>query len=597
MLKYSFHFFIILFGTSICIWGQNNNLRVETLFEPATITLSNSSIYKIIIHGSQESPVGSVPSVSGLQFSKTPRTFRSASFINGIPAVRFELSFEVKPQREGTFKLPAWNLRVGKQTCQAPSTTLRVLPPSQRDKVRQAEQKKRNQDLSEAAYLDFSITRPYMFEGETMEGQVSLNIWNRLPVTRIDRIPTKTGDGFSITELGQPVEKRNVPMNGKNYNSYNWKFGITAALPGIQSISFSSVLRVRVKQNRNSPLGNPFFSDPFFGFGSEEGLEVGSDPLTVEVRSLPTDSRPKGFAGAIGIFTLASAIDKDRVSLGDPVRLTCKIKGKGNFSAMPAPPVSLGEDFKVGPPAFSFDGSTSTLHQGVQSFEYVITPLRPGLLEIPPIPFSFFNPDNEVYTSLTFSPHPLRVDPGEKWMEPSSVEVSQSDEKSTSSANNMFQTESEPGEWVSSISIEDPLSSKMFWGAQAFGLLLFLSVLFFRLKNRNPLMEELKLKDRVLSNKLRETVKHKDRAGFYKSLRRRIRLRASMVCPGANPSALSNKELLALLKARGYSQNLLDEISKLLQICEDHEYAGGVKNTDSLESELSRSQSIIRKLK
>ncbi|MGA1101829.1 MAG: hypothetical protein ACO3VB_08690, partial [Opitutales bacterium] len=45
-------------GTTLLAQGK---VRVETSFEPTTITLSNTSTYKIIIHGSQQAPGGSVP--------------------------------------------------------------------------------------------------------------------------------------------------------------------------------------------------------------------------------------------------------------------------------------------------------------------------------------------------------------------------------------------------------------------------------------------------------------------------------------------------------------------------------------------------------
>ena len=160
----------MIFLCAVYLNAQNSELRVESAFEPSSITLSNSTIYKITIHGSQESPLGKVPSVPGLKFSSTPRTFRSASFINGVPSVRFELTFEVQPERQGTFSMPSWNLKVVTQNCQVPPATLQVLPPSQRDKIRQQEQKKQEQDLREAAFLHFSTPRPFMFEGETMVG-------------------------------------------------------------------------------------------------------------------------------------------------------------------------------------------------------------------------------------------------------------------------------------------------------------------------------------------------------------------------------------------------------------------------------------------
>ncbi len=57
---------------------------------------------------------------------------------------------------------------------------------------------------------------------------------------------------------------------------------------------------------------------------------------------------------------------------------------------MPAPKLSIGENFKVGPPAFSFQGNEATMQKGSQTFEFVVTPLQAGLLDIPPVDLFLF---------------------------------------------------------------------------------------------------------------------------------------------------------------------------------------------------------------
>ncbi|NDH16294.1 MAG: hypothetical protein EBY48_04305, partial [Opitutae bacterium] len=174
------------------------------------------------------------------------------------------------PQKTGTFTVPAWEVRVENETFNVPSAQLQVLPPNQKDKLRQAEQRQQQEDLRQAAFMEFSSPRPFLFKGETVEAQVSLYLWDRLPVTRIDQVPFKNVDSVSVTELGQPIEQRNVKRFNKTYSVYSWVFGLTGAIVGTHKIQFESSIRVRVRNNRNSPFNNPFFNDPFFGFGREE---------------------------------------------------------------------------------------------------------------------------------------------------------------------------------------------------------------------------------------------------------------------------------------------------------------------------------------
>ena len=585
-----------LFWLAFCglLLGQIN---VETSFEPSTITQANSSTYKVVINGSQQSPSGAVPSVEGLRFSPQPRTLKSASFINGIPSIRFELSFKVSPERQGSFVVPPWSVKVGNQSYTVPAAKLEVLPPNQQDKIKQAQERQHQADLKQAAFLEFSSPRSFLFEGETIQASVNLFLWERLPVTRIEQVPSKNGSGFSMTELGQPSEQRNVRRNNKTYSVYTWNFGLTGALPGLHNLSFDSIIRIRVRNNRNSTFSNPFFNDPFFGFGREEGLKVSSNSTPFEVRALPLTNRPPTFQGAIGTLSILSNIDRDRVSVGDPVRLTCKISGTGNLAAIPAPSLSLGEAFKAGPPAFSFEGDMNTKHSGTQTFEFIITPLQVGLLEIPSVTFSFFQPEEETYYNLATDAHPLRVDPGEKWMAPPSPATGITTQPVRKSTQDLFQTESEPGEWNGKLKITDSLHSNAFWLSQLILTFILVGVIFFRIKKLNPREEALRQREKRLETKTREALKHKDTSGFHQALRRRIRLRVGIACKHPNASALSSSEIINLLSGKGFPADLVNGIIELLKICDELEYAGGSSDASSIEKTYQKSQIILSKIK
>lgn len=572
-----------------------NGVRIETFFHPSTINLANTSTYKIVIKGSQQGPVGALPAVNGLSFSSTPRTLKSTSVINGTPSISYELSFTVTPEKVGSFIVPPWQLKVENIAYEAPQAKLDVLPPSQQDKIREEKIRQEQNDLRQAAFLEFSCARPFLYEGETAEASVKLFIWDRLPVTGLEHLPTKNGSGFSMTALGQPTQQTNVKRVNKNYSVYSWDFGLTAALAGTHSIGFDTMVRVRVKNSRKSPFNSPFFNDPFFGFGREEGLKITSVSTPLEVRPLPAQNRPNTFKGAIGDLTIDSHLDNSRVSVGDPIRLNLTVRGKGNFVAMPAPVPFLGEDFRIGPPAFSFDGEENKL-QGSQNFEYILNPLRAGILEVPAITFSYFDPLKEEYISATTHSHKIRVDPGDKWVEPSTLE-NPSAAQSSEGKNLYRQTESEPGEWINLLATPKPFQSPVFWAIQSLSSMIFLALFTRRLLRRDPQLEGRLKKDKFLDRKIRESLKMKDRSGFHKSLRSRIRLKVGIACKHPNPSALSSSEIVNLLNEKDFPEALVSEVLNLLKICDDLEYAGSAHASSALESTFELSKSVLRKIK
>lgn len=597
--KVKFILTFVFFSTFLCsvCHAQGQNLRIESSFQPPSITISNNSVYKVIIYGSQENPQGALPQVDALIISNSPQTFRSASFINGVPSVRLEMSFQVKPKKMGKHTIPSWPLKIGSKTLQVPACTLEVLSPNQQDKIRQVAEEKQKADLKQACFIEFTNPRSFLFEGETVSGLINLYIWDRLPVSRIERAPQKDGDAFSLTELGQPQEKRNHTKYNKLYSVFSWPIGLTAAIAGKHQVVFNTAVRVRVKSRGNSPFGSPFFNDPFFGFGREESLNVTSEPLSIEVKSLPTSGRPDSFQGAIGAFSTRSIVDNDRVSLGDPVRLFFEIEGQGNFAAMPAPNFESNSNFKIGPPAFSFEGNELTKHQGKQRFEYILTPLTPGLLKIPAVSFSYFDPVKEKYFISNSQEHPLRVDPGETWIDTTNEDNQIEKETFSIPTTDLFQTENEPGEWVKKIQNKTLLDSPAFWATQCIPFLCVCGLIFYGRKRKRTGRDIFRQKQSALKKQMKEAIEYKDSTLFYRATRERLRLEIGTFYKHPNPSSLSSNELTTLLKRGLNEDSVISQIQEILHISDSYEFAETENERQSLDSLFRKINNLLKKIR
>lgn len=594
-----FHYPLALtcwFALCINAFAQDQSIRVESSFKPSKIALGNNSMYKVVIHGTQENPEGSIPSISGLNLSSNPQTFRSASFINGVPSIRLELSFQARPSRRGNFTIPSWTLSVGGKSYSVPPSTLQVLAPNQQSEIEREGLKKQEEELKNAAFIEFSSPRSFLFEGESVNAQIKLFLWDRLPVTRIEQAPVKIGDAFSMTELFEPNEQRNFMRDGKSYSVYNWPIGITGAISGNQKLSFTTSIRVRTKNRTGSPFNNPFFNDPFFGFGREESIQVVSEEISIDVRPLPINGRPPGFQGAIGSFTTKSYIDSERVSLGDPVRLSFELTGKGNFEAMPAPKLASSKNFKVGPPSFSFSANSQTALDGTQSFEYVLTPLTAGLLEVPTVNFSYFDPIKEKFFSIADQSHQIRVDPGEKWIEP---EVSEPDQSigTKFSTSDLFQTESEPGEWESKLTSGKIYHLWGFWIIQGIPFCGACSLIYFGRSRRRGGKESVKYKENQLIRKMHDCASRQDGKMFFRHFRSLVQLKVGTLRNHPNPSSLSSVEVLSLIKQKENDRSVVNRIDDLLLKSDDQEFANEAHSKVLLLEEYKKAVQALKKLK
>lgn len=130
------------------------------------------------------------------------------------------------------------------------------------------------------------------------------------------------------------------------------------------------------------------------------------EPLTVRVVPPPLEGRPEGFVGAIGrSFIAEAALDALGAKVGDPVRLTLRFGTDGDPSLLRAPTLPRLAGFRAyGEPVR--DG-----FRGGAAFTYNLRPMRPGLQEVPPMEFAWFDRAASAYRTVRTSAVPLRVTP------------------------------------------------------------------------------------------------------------------------------------------------------------------------------------------
>ena len=136
-----------------------------------------------------------------------------------------------------------------------------------------------------------------------------------------------------------------------------------------------------------------------------------SEPIQVTVRPLP-QPEPEAFKGAVGQFELVAELDKNQVQVGDVVTLRLLLNGTGNIAALPNPNWPALPNWRVA------DGETSMntrfengVLRGSRLYERSLTPLEAGLIELPPIAYTYFDPVSEQYQTASTSPLQIEVVP------------------------------------------------------------------------------------------------------------------------------------------------------------------------------------------
>jgi hypothetical protein len=160
----------------------------------------------------------------------------------------------------------------------------------------------------------------------------------------------------------------------------------------------------------DDPFSDPFFSNPFAGFGERRDVQITSDPVALEVKPLPPNA-PPSFSGAIGSFTMATDANPKSVQVGDPITVTTTISGRGNFDRVNAPLIEDDRGWHKYPPSSKFKQDDEVGISGTKSFEMVISP-NENKQSLPVLAFSYFDPAKEQYVTLHSEPTTITVQGG-----------------------------------------------------------------------------------------------------------------------------------------------------------------------------------------
>jgi oxygen tolerance protein BatD len=365
--------------------------------------------------------------VPGLQIhytgESTQMTMRNFSVSSSIT-----YSYTILPEKSGTYKIPPQTIRVGKDNLQTPELTLRVA-----DSPRATAGVRSNRTPSgsvpagsgqnaqeKIAFAELLVPKKSAYVGEIIPVVLRIGFNSRTQLREM-AVPQINGQGFTIQKLSEG-EKNLETIDGQSYVVFTYKTAISAARPGDFQIGpveeKANVLVARrssgVRRRPFDPFGgedpfsDPFFTMPFAGLMEQHEISIKSDPVPLQVKSLPSGAPPT-FSGAIGNFSMTAEANPKRVQVGDPITIKAAVAGRGNFDRMNAPELSDERGWHKYPPSSNFKQDDDVGISGTKSFELVVSP-NEKLTTIPPLVFSYFDPAKDRYITLQSEAVPITVE-------------------------------------------------------------------------------------------------------------------------------------------------------------------------------------------
>jgi len=364
--------------------------------------------------------------VPGLQIhytgESTQMTMRNFSVSSSIT-----YSYTILPEKSGTYKIPPQTIRVGKDNLQTPQLTLRVADSSRATAGRRGNRAPSGSAPADSgqnaeekiAFAELLVPKKTAYVGEIIPVVLRIGFNSRTQLREM-AVPQINGQGFTVQKLSEG-EKNLETIDGQSYVVFTYKTAISAARPGDFQIGpVEEKANVLVARRSSGVRRRPFdpfsgedpFSDPFFmpfgGLMEQHEISIKSDPVPLEVRSLPSGA-PANFSGAIGSFSMTAEANPKRVQVGDPITIKAAIAGRGNFDRMNAPELSDERGWHKYPPSSNFKQDDDVGISGTKSFELVVSP-NEKLTTIAPLVFSYFDPAKDRYITLQSEAMPITVE-------------------------------------------------------------------------------------------------------------------------------------------------------------------------------------------
>src|SRR5437762_3207241 len=396
-----------------------------------TAVLSNSEVavgetveLQIKVSGPGDARPPEEISIDGLEIHATG-TSRQFEIHNFATNSSVTYNYTVLPLRAGRFTIPPQTIRAGGNLLRTQELVLNVADSPGRSSGARPGRATQPVNTSELVFAELIVPKKTAYVGEIVPVQIRMGFDPRVH-PRLIEPPEITGQGFTVQKLQESGENSEA-LNGRPYQVVTYKAAIAAARAGKFEIGpikakaqvlmprRSSSPRSRSRSpfdlfDQDDPFSDPFFSNPFAQFGERREISISSDPVALEVKSLPPNS-PPSFSGAIGSFTMATDAKPKSVQIGDPITVTTTISGRGNFDRVNAPLLEDEQGWHKYPPSSKFKQDDEVGISGTKTFEMVVSP-NEKKQSLPVLAFSYFDPAKEQYVTLHSEPTAITVQGG-----------------------------------------------------------------------------------------------------------------------------------------------------------------------------------------
>lgn len=222
-------------------------------------------------------------------------------------------------------------------------------------------------------------------------------------------------DGFVQERVAEAGQRRYDRIeNGVTVGVLEIVQPLVAVGEGKRTVSPALVTGVfRAEESRRRRGRRDLFED--FGLTTNVREEqLSASALPIEIRPLPDAGRPDDFSGLVGQFSLDVRPSATQVALGESLTLDVRLVGTGTLAGFELPPPAEDPAYRAYDDEIEVQAQVRDgVFRAQARLKRAIVPAAEGILEVPGIALSVFDPEAEAYTTITSAPLKIEVVPGE----------------------------------------------------------------------------------------------------------------------------------------------------------------------------------------
>lgn len=501
------------------------------------------------------------PNFTNFKIVGGPSQSISQSWINGKASFTQSYTYIIEPRNKGEFMIPSASIEYDGKTLKSKPVKVIVLDPVEVPKDPNDPNYIAQQNVHLVA--EISKSKPYVGEGVYVE--YKLYVSQNISVNDYAVTESPQYNGF----WNQDIKIEGLPVRQGRYNGEQYRYVVLKRALLIPTKSGKLAID---PMKMDIVIGVPTGRGDFFGNPITRSIRrtFASARKFINVKELPIEGKPENFTGAVGDFDFAVTASRDILRSNETAQVQVKVQGSGNLKLFELPEIVTPAELEVYTPEQKERVSVTTRGmKGSITKSYTVVPQYKGKYKIPNTSFSYFNPKEKKYYTITSED--LFVDV----LEGKELVTNNNQNNTTKKA---VVTNGDNFRYIQTKSVFSPIKTTDFYGSNLFYILLFLPLAAIPIgiviakrneaRNNDVLGNKLRKADKLAKKYLSEASKlFNNKEQFYIALERALHnyLKAKLNIETAD---ISRARITELLEQRSISETAIKDFIHVLDTCD-----------------------------